>query len=201
MKINLLAEGGNLKPGPGLSQKLGPIGININEVIKKVNEATKDMKGLKVPVELDIDAGTKEFTIKVSSPPVSELLKKQLGIEKASGDQARIKAGNIPIEKIIEIAKTKQGDLLCKDLKASVKTVIGSCVSLGLLIDNKPALEILEEVEQGKFDEEIKEEKTEPSPEKVAEMKEYFAKIKAEQDKMIAQEKAAQEAKEAKKNK
>ena len=77
MQIKLLVEGGSMKPGPSLSQKLGPIGININQVIQKVNEVTKDFNGLKVPVELDVDGSTKEFETKVFSPPVSELLKKE----------------------------------------------------------------------------------------------------------------------------
>ena len=68
MIIKILADGGAMQPGPALSQKLGPVGININQVITKVNEATKNFKGLKVPVELDVDAGTKAFEVKVFSP-------------------------------------------------------------------------------------------------------------------------------------
>ena len=79
MQIKLLVEGGAMKPGPTLSQKLGPAGINVGQVISKVNDATKDFKGLKVPVELDVDSLTKEFEIFVFSPPVSELLKRELG--------------------------------------------------------------------------------------------------------------------------
>ena len=56
MQIKLLTEGGDMKPGPALSQKLGPIGLNVNQVIQKVNEATKNFKGLKVPIELNVNA-------------------------------------------------------------------------------------------------------------------------------------------------
>jgi ribosomal protein L11 len=42
MQIKLLVEGGAMKPGPALSQKLGPAGIPINKVIVNVIEATKD---------------------------------------------------------------------------------------------------------------------------------------------------------------
>ena len=80
MQIKILAEGGAMKPGPTLSQKLGPAGINVNQVIQKVNEATENFKGLKVPVELDVDTSTKEFTVQVFSPPVSELLKRELAV-------------------------------------------------------------------------------------------------------------------------
>lgn len=199
MQIKLLVEGGAMQPSPALSQKIGPLGINVGQIISKVNDATKDFKGLKVPVELDIDAGTKEFDVKVFSPPVSELLKKELGIEKASGTQDTIKVANASIEQIISIAKTKMQNLLCKDLKSAIKTTVGTCVSLGILIENKPAKEIEQEIEQGKYDKEISEEKTETSDEKKTELDNYFKEIKAQQDARLKAEQAAREAESEKK--
>ena len=76
MIIKLLIDGGNMKPGPAIAQQLGPMGINMGKVISDVNTATKEFNGMKVPVELNVDEKTKEFTIKTSSPPTSELLKK-----------------------------------------------------------------------------------------------------------------------------
>ena len=194
MQISLLVEGGDMKPGPALSQKLGPLGMNINQIIQKVNEATKDLKGLKVPVELEIDPATKEFDINVSSPPVSELLKKELGIEKGSGEQEKIKVANASIEQIISVAKTKLPNLLCKDLKAAVKTVVGTCVSLGILVENKTPSEVEQEIEEGKYDKEIQEEKTETPEEKKAELEKYFLDIQGEQEKLIKKELAEKEA-------
>ena len=134
MQIKLLVEGGEMKPGPVLSQKLGPAGIPINQVIQKINDATKDFKGMKVPVELEINPSTKTFEINVFSPPTSELLKKELSLEKGSGEQKKIKIANASIEQIISVAKTKFPNLLSKNLKAAVKTILGSCVSLGILV-------------------------------------------------------------------
>ena len=201
MQIKLLVEGGEMKPGPALSQKLGPLEINVNQVIQKVNEATKDFKGMKVPVELEIDSSTKEFEVKVFSPPVSELLKKELDIEKGSGRQKKFKQANASIEQIISIAKTKFPNLLCKDLKSAVKTIVGTCVSLGILIENKPAVEIEQEIEEGKYDKEINEEITETPEEKKEELDKYFSEIKTEQDRILKQEQAIQEAKEEKETK
>jgi len=124
---------------------------------------------------------------------------KELGVEKASGRQKVILLGNLSLEQIIGIAKTKLPNLLCKDLKSAVKTVVGSCVSLGILIDNKPAVEIEADIDEGKYDKEITEEITEPSPEKKKELEEHFEKIKNEQDKLLkleADQKAAEEVKE-----
>jgi len=194
MQVKLLVEGGAMKPGPTLSQKLGPVGININQVIQKINEATKNFLGLKVPVELEIDTSTKEFEVKVFSPPVSELLKREIGIEKGSGLQKKQYVGNASIEQIISVAKTKFPNMLARDMKKAVKTVIGTCVSLGILVENQPASEWGHQIDGGKFGKEIKEEITETPPEKKAELDEYFSKIKEEQEKIAKQEQAAKEA-------
>jgi len=77
MKVKLIVDGGSMQPGPAVAQQLGPMGINLGKVIADVNAATSGFKGTKVPVEIDVDPKTKTFTIKVSSPPVSELIKKQ----------------------------------------------------------------------------------------------------------------------------
>lgn len=199
MNIKILTEGGNLAPNPGLSQKLGPIGLNINQVIKKINEATSDFKGLKVPIELEVNSSTKEFEVKVFSPPVSGLLKKELGIEKGSGAQKKIYASNASIEQIISVAKTKFSNMLAKDLKSAVKTIIGSCVSLGVLVENKSPKEIEKDIEKGKYDKEINEEKTETSEEKRNKLDEFFSEIKDEQEKIIKQEQVAKESEEEKK--
>ena len=134
MKIKLLIDGGNMKPGPAVAQQLGPMGVNIGKVISEVNQATQEFKGMKVPVELDIDEKTKEFTIHTSSPPTSELLKKELNIEKGTAKNNDEKVGNGSIEDVIKVAKIKHPNMLEKDLKAAVKSVLGTCVmpSLGL---------------------------------------------------------------------
>jgi large subunit ribosomal protein L11 len=201
MQVKLLAEGGNMKPGPALSQKLGPLGININNVIQKVNEATAEFKGLTVPVELEIDAGTKEFQITVFSPPVSGLLKKEIGIEKGSGEQKKYQVANLSIEQVILVAKAKLPTMLCNNLKNAIKTVVGSCVSLGVLIESKPAVTVAQELNEGKYADEIKEGKTETSAEKREELDSYFKELKEAQDKMLKKEKAEKEAEEEKKKK
>ncbi len=193
MQIKILADGGAMKPGPALSQKLGPAGIPINQVIAKINEATADFSGMKVPIELEVNVKTKTFEVKVFSPPVSELLKKEVGLPKGSGMQAKTYAGNASIEQIIKVAKTKQQNLLCNDLKTSVKTVIGSCVSLGVLVENKLAKDVEKDVDAGKYDKEIKNISTETSPEKKKQMDIYFQDIRAKQELKLKQELKAKE--------
>ncbi len=194
MNIKILTEGGSMKPGPALSQKLGPVGINISQVIQKVNEATKNFEGMKVPVELNVNPSTREFTVQVFSPPVSELLKGELKIEKGSGTQKKLYTGNASIEQIISIAQTKSPNLLCNNLKSAVKTIVGTCASLGILVEGQLAVEIENQIDEGKFDKEINSEKTETSPEKRKKLDIYFKEVREEQDKIIKQELAAKEA-------
>ena len=197
MQVKLLVEGGDMQPGPALSQKLGPAGINIGLVIQKVNEATKNFTGMKVPVEIEIDTSTKNIEIKVFSPPVSELLKKELGIEKGSGLHKKTKVANASIEQIISVSKTKLPNMLSRSLKTAVKSVLGSCLSLGILVENKNPVEVIREIEEGKYDLEISEERTETPTEKKEKLDAYFAKILAEQEKIKQQEEAAKVAAEA----
>lgn len=197
MQIKLLVDGGSMAPGPVLSQKLGPIGINVNAVIQKVNDSTQNFKGLKVPVELDIDPASKTFEVKVFSPPVSELLKRELGIEKGSGMQKKITPYNASIEQIISVAKTKLPNMLARNLKSAVKLVVGTSGSLGVLVENKTAAEVEREIESGKYDKEIKEERTVTSPEKRRKLDEFFFEVKEKQEKVLKAEQAAKEAAQA----
>lgn len=194
MQIKLLVDGGSMSPGPALSQKLGPAGININNVILKVNESTKNFKGMKVPVELEVDVSTKEFEVKVFSPPVSELLKKEVGIEKGSGMQKKQTMYNASIEQIISVARTKLPNMLSKNLKTAVKSIVGTCGTLGILVENKSSVEVEREIEQGKYDKEIKGEHTQTPPEKRKLLDEYFFELKDKQEKTLKLEQAAKEA-------
>ena len=190
MIIKLLVEGGNMKPGPAISQKLGPLGINIGKVISDINQHTSNFKNLKVPVELDVNPKTKTFEVKVFSPPVAELIKKELSLEKGSGLQKKTKVGNLAIEQIIKVAKTKLPNMLAKDLKAAVKNVVGSCVSLGILVEGKDPKDVEQEIVKGIYDKEIKAEKTEVSAEKLEQMKSAFSQVKSKQDEQLKKEEA-----------
>lgn len=198
MQIKLLADGGNMKPGPALSQKIGPTGVSMNLVIQKINEATKEFDGMKVPIEVNLEPSTGKIDIKVFSPPAAELLKAEFKITKGSGLQKQVQVANASIEQIIKIAKTKAPNLLSTTLKSAVKTVVGSCGSLGILVESKLASEIEKDIDAGKYDKEILGGITTPSEEKKNILAKHFEKIKVEQDKLLKQiEAAKKEEKEA----
>ena len=200
--IKLLVEGGKMSPGPAVAQQLGPMGINMGKVISDVNEATKEFAGVTVPVHLTVNAETKEVSIKVLSPPTSELIKKALHLEKASGARIKQKVGNFAIEQVIEVAKAKHASMLSNEFIASVKSVIGTCQALGVLIENQDTKEIMSAIIEGKYAEEISAQKTDVDPEKRKELDAYFAEVAEKQEAVQKAEEAeaaaAEEAKAAK---
>lgn len=192
-KIELIVEGGKATPTPAVAQKLGPMKINIGQVMSDVNKKTEPFRGMKVPVKLSINPEDKSYSVDVGTPPVSELIRTELKLEKGSGQPNREKIGNMAIEQVIKVAKMKHDSMLSKTLKASVKQVIGSANAMGLLVEGKIAREINGDVDQGKFDQEITAEKIDVSKEKNEQLKIQLAKVQ-EELKKIAEREAAEEA-------
>jgi len=150
--IELLVEGGNAKPGPNIGPKLSQLKLNIGEVISKINEVTKEFKGLQVPVKIIVDTETRKYEIEVGLPPTSSLLKREANIEIAKRTKPGEIVGNVTMEQIIKVAKMKMKDLNTNDLKSAVKMVLGTALSLGLTVDNRNPKELMKEVEQGLYD-------------------------------------------------
>lgn len=194
--IDMLVEGGKAVAGPAVGQKLGPLKINIADVLKKINEKTESFKGMKVPIKLSVNTETKEFNIEVGLPPVSELIKSELKIEKGSGIPDKYKVANISIEQVIKIANMKKEGMYTDRLKSAVKSVIGSCNSLGVLIESKKAPEIIKKVNEGRYDKEINENITTPSQEKLSKLAEDLKVSQAEGQKYIDKIEAEKAAKE-----
>jgi len=198
MIIKLLVDGGEMKVAPAVAQKLGPLGMNIGKIVEEVNAATQGFKGMKVPVILNVNPKTKEFTIKVETPPTAELLKKEFGLEKGSGEAAKIKVANAAIEQIIKIAKIKQEGMLVNNLKKAVKNVLGSCLSLGILIESQNAKLISKRVDSGVYDDLIAKGVTKASEEKLKKLQEEFEVVKKKQEEILKAEEEAKAAEEAK---
>jgi len=178
--IKSLVEGGKASAAPPLGPALGPLGVNIGQVVSTINEKTASFKGMQVPVEVIIDTDTKEFEIKIGTPPASALIKKEAGVEKGSGSAKTDKVADVLIEQIIKISKMKEDNLLGKTLKEKVKEIIGTCQSMGILVEGVEAKEAIVLVNEGKFDKEIKEEKTELSAEEQKQLEEEKKRLAEE---------------------
>jgi len=192
--IEQLVEGGKATAAPPLGPALGPMGVNIGEVVNQINEKTKSFKGMQVPVKVIVDTDTKEFDIEIGTPPASALIKKEANIEKGSGNPDEDKVADLFMEQIIKVAKMKESNLLGKTLKQKVKEVIGTCNSMGVLVEGVPAYKAIRLVNKGDFDKAIKEEKTELSEEQKKKLEEKRKKLQAEIEKRRAKyEKMAKE--------
>jgi large subunit ribosomal protein L11 len=150
--LTFTVEGGRVKPGPPIAPALAPLGLNVAEVVQKINEATKKFEGMTVPVKIIVDLDTKEYEIEVGIPTTTALLLKAAGAKESSGDPMHHKIGDIPIEKVIEIAIMKEPQLTAKTLKAAVKTILGTARCIGLLVDGKDPKQVVKEIDEGLYD-------------------------------------------------
>lgn len=178
--IESLVEGGKATAAPPLGPALGPLGVNIGQVIAEINKKTEAFKGMQVPIKIIVKSETKEFTVTVGTPPASQLILKEAKIEKASANPAMDQVADLKIEQIIKISKMKEDALLGKTLKEKVKEIIGTCQGMGILVEGMKAKEAIKQVNEGKFDKEIKSEKTELSADEMRELEEEKRKLAKE---------------------
>jgi large subunit ribosomal protein L11 len=150
--VNALVSGGEASAGPPLGPALGPLGINILQVVTTINEKTKDFPGMKVPVKVEVDPETKKFSVEVGVPPTAALIFKESGINKGSGTAGTNFVGNVSMQSIVKISKMKLDVSYAPDVKSIAKEIIGSCLSLGIKVEDKVAKELYADVSSGKYD-------------------------------------------------
>ncbi len=150
--VEALVEGGKASAGPPLGPALGPLGVNIMEIINTINDKTKDFDGMKVPVKVIIDPKTKKFDVTVGTPPAASLILNEVGVEKGSGAAGTHKIGSISIDQAVKIARMKHDNLLGKTLKQKTKEIVGTCVSIGVRVEGKDPAEIQKSIDDGAFD-------------------------------------------------
>ncbi len=149
--VEALVDAGQANPGPPLGPALGPLGVNIKAVIDQINKQTQEFKGMKVPVKIEVD-DSRKFSITVGVPPTSSLLLREAGVEKGSGTPNTEKVGNITFKQCVKVAQMKHDSMLAIDLRSAVKEAVGTCVSMGLTIDDEDPKTIIEAIDTGKFD-------------------------------------------------
>lgn len=124
---------GKANPSPPVGPALGQRGVNIMEFCKAFNEKTKDMMGYNIPVVITVYSD-RSFTFITKKPPVTDLIKKEIGLQKGSDNPLKNKVGKITREQIMNIVKTKMDDLNAHDEEAAARIIEGSCRSMGVEI-------------------------------------------------------------------
>lgn len=130
-KLKLVIPAGKANPAPPVGPALGQAGINIGDFVKKFNDATKEMMGDIVPVEISVyEDRTYDFVLK--TPPASSLILKALGKEKGSGKPNTAKIGTLTKAQVKAIAEKKLPDLNTTDINAAMRIIEGSARNMGV---------------------------------------------------------------------
>jgi len=156
--VETLIEGGKASAAPPLGPALGPLKVNIGQVVADINKKTADFKGMKVPVKVIVDTETKEYDIKIGTPPASQLIKSELNIKKGSGTPDKEYVADISLDQIKKVARMKFDALLANNLNAAVREMAGTCFSLGIKVDGKKPRDFIADVQNGKYEKELNEE-------------------------------------------
>ena len=151
-QVEALLSGGEATAGPPLGPALGPLGVNVLQIVNRINELTSGYSGMKVPVRVIVDVETKAFEVEIGTPTTSALIVKELGIEKGSGNPKAEKAGNLTVEQVVKIAKMKLPGSYALSDNSTAKEVLGSCISMGITVDGRDPREIQKEISEGKWD-------------------------------------------------
>ena len=133
--IKLQIAAGKATPAPPVGTALGPHGVNIMDFCKAFNAKTASQEGLIIPAVVTVYQD-RSYSFITKTPPAAVLLKRAANIAKGSGEPNRSKVGNVTLQQVEEIARTKMPDLNCGSLEAAVRTVAGTARSMGIDVES-----------------------------------------------------------------
>ena len=131
VKLNLPA--GEATPAPPVGPALGQHGLPIMEFVKAYNAKTAKQKGQIIPAVITVFTD-RTFTFITKLPPVAELIKKALKLEKGSHKPGTEEAGTINKAQVEQVAKDKMADLNCDTVESAMKIVEGTARSMGIKV-------------------------------------------------------------------
>jgi large subunit ribosomal protein L11 len=132
--IRLQIQAGKASPAPPVGPALGQHGLNIMAFCKQYNERTSSQAGSIIPVEITVYED-RSFTFVTKTPPVSDLVKRALGIEKGSGTAGHESAGKLSRAQVREIAQLKLKDLNATSIEAAERVIEGAARSMGIEVE------------------------------------------------------------------
>ncbi len=132
--VKLQIPAGKATPAPPVGTALGPHGVNIMQFTKEFNAKTQDQMGMIIPVVLTVYQD-RSFTFITKTPPVPVLIKKELGLDKASGVPNKEKVGKLTKDQVAKIAEIKMPDLNAASLESAMRMVAGTARSMGITVE------------------------------------------------------------------
>ncbi|WP_026998410.1 50S ribosomal protein L11 [Eisenibacter elegans] len=134
--LKLQVKGGQANPSPPIGPALGSKGINIMEFCKQFNARTQDKMGQVLPVVITYYKD-KSFEFIIKTPPTPVLLKEALKLKSGSAEPNRKKVGELPWDKVREIAEIKMPDLNAFTIESAMRMVAGTARSMGIKVTGK----------------------------------------------------------------
>ena len=134
--IKLQIVAGQANPAPPVGPALGQHGVNIMDFCKQFNSRTQQQAGTLIPVEITVYAD-RSFTFITKTPPASFLIKKTLGLEKASSEPHIDKVATLSVAQVREIAEAKMEDLNTEDIVSAMRMIKGTARAMGIEVDGE----------------------------------------------------------------
>jgi large subunit ribosomal protein L11 len=144
-EVSVLVEGGKAAAGAQLGSALGPLGVNVGQVVAQINQETKQFAGMRVPVVVKVNPANRTFTLVVGRPPVAAMLLKEAKKEKGSGKPKSEAVGDVSLDAVRRVAEAKAEDMQGRSVEERMNQVIGTCVSLGLTVGGADPRAVLKE--------------------------------------------------------
>ena len=132
--VKLQIPAGKATPAPPVGTALGPHGVNIMQFTKEFNAKTADQPGMIIPVVLTVYQD-RSYTFITKTPPVPVLIKKELGLDKASAEPNKTKIGKLTKDQVQKIAEIKMPDLNAGSIEAAMEMVAGTARSMGVEVE------------------------------------------------------------------
>ncbi|MBP0979975.1 MAG: 50S ribosomal protein L11 [Oscillospiraceae bacterium] len=132
--IRLQIPAAKATPAPPVGPALGQHGVNIVEFTKQFNARTADQEGLIIPVVITVYSD-RSFSFITKTPPAPVLIKKELGLESASGVPNKTKVGQLTKEQVRKIAEMKMPDLNAANIETAMSMIAGTARSMGVTVE------------------------------------------------------------------
>lgn len=155
--FNFIVNGGQATGGPPIGPAIGPLGVNIMQIVNKINEETSEFPGLPVPVDIIIDTDSRDFNVKIGMLTTFALISQATDLKKGSSEPNKNYVADLTFDQLINIAKKKHQGIFAASLKTAIREVLGTCQSAGVTVEGMHAKKVQDLIKAGEFDIQISE--------------------------------------------